>query len=164
MEQTEMTEAELTRAQADQEITEWAVAVDEFTSWLYGHIDLVVAHGLPTLVFSRYCYTSGETTDEQLKNVLGQLKPWADALKDGAPIGDVKKISNDYNYGVKRQWHPEVYAQCIAPAELTCTMVDTGEVERVEEVEVPDDVVASYTKTVLKPVMQKVCVRLSDSE
>jgi len=90
--------------------------------------------------------------------VLENMRPYVNSLKHDAPIGDVKKIDSDYYYGFERKFGNGLTVSVNAHNAGVCEYVETDEMEEVTIV--PDEIVAQYQTTVMRPKTVRICPRL----
>jgi hypothetical protein len=86
------------------------------------------------------------------------------AQDEGAVEIDKKAVSNDSYFGFAATLASGLVLKPRIPTEVSCSYVDTDEVEEIEVVEVPAEVREAYRTTVTRPKQKRVCARLSGDE
>jgi hypothetical protein len=144
----------------------WLSDLREVTDFLDIHRDLIPDDGHSGLQFNCQlwaAYNPDASPEKIREDVLDQMRPLVQDLKDGAKVGDVLKLDSDYFFGFRRAWGShKINVQ--THAAKTCEMVESGEYETVETVEIPDAVREAYREKVTRPVMVKKCPPLFTNE
>lgn len=111
--------------------------------------------------------------DELLDHMASMLRPSLAELRDRAPIGDIRKLTHEWQWGAKRSFGRYVSLAVVTPSEVTCQLVETDDVEEVEEIDRDDPALVAAKaalaaaeqaamRTVTKPRTEKVCLSITD--
>lgn len=125
--------------------------------WLEEHPELIADEIQMTSHIFLYP-PSGLDDDAKRAWVLETMRPYVNSMKHDGSIGDVKKINSDYYYGFERKFGKWLTVSVNAHNAGVCEYVETDEMEEVTIV--PDEIVAQYQTTVMRPKTVRICPRL----
>jgi hypothetical protein len=146
-----MTDIETSMPELNDDQEQWLADAAELLAHLRRHPELINLY--LGIEYNKFEWPDVDGDD----GLRARLRRLVRALVDGARVGTVTKRDPASGYvGAIRDFGVH-QLRVTACNEATCEMVDTGEVETVEVVEVPDEVAAAYTRTETKPVLKRVC-------
>lgn len=129
-----------------------------FTQWLRDNPEFAKN---VSVTCHKFVYPSSNLPDDQKRvDVLAKMRPYVDAMKLNAPIGEVQKLRSDYYYGFERKFGDSIIVSVNAHNQSVCEFVETDEIEIVYETNIPDDVKESYTVAVERPKVARICPKL----
>lgn len=94
--------------------------------------------------------------EERRRVALWWVRQQAEALRDGAPIGEVRKVDDDWNFGVSRQFG-DIEVQFTVDRSATCELVPELDEDGEPVMEETKVAVETVYETKLVPKVTKVC-------
>ena len=138
---------------------EWIDGLRELVAFFERHPQLIPPRNNGVEV-TNWIHPPYNTPDDERRDaVLDIMRPLVRSLKQGADLGEIKKLNTDYMYGFERDFGPHKVIVS-AYASDTCEIVVTNEVEERVTYDIPESVQEVYRQVTTVPVTKKVCPKL----